>query len=98
MTLHPALFAAFVVLAASAAGTDDNDWALSYSDGHRECVRTPPRGTAEALCKEAWRAVLDGRLSPRVSPVGCRPAPGCITAREDCIVGYRGTRREGYCR
>ena len=98
MALHPAAFAVLVVL----AGSVQTDWELRYSDGHRECVRTPPpqmHQTAEALCQEALRAILAGKLiSLGGTPTGCHPSPGCFSAREDCIVGYVGPRKEGYCK
>ena len=87
MTLPPAIGAALLVLAASAAGSGDGDWELVVPG-----LEGPMCAKSEAMCLEAHNAVLRGRiltdLPAALSATYCRPHPSCFPARSNYIDGF----------
>jgi hypothetical protein len=95
MIPHPALFAAALVVAASAAGSGDYEMIARW-DGSEVHVKAKSR----VACEKAVAAIRLGwyRAAPSYAELTCVPHPGYFTPRENCIPGYRGPRRNGVCR
>ena len=71
---------------------------VHWSDGTVEEICALDRG----LCEDPrWAMYLlprDPRSGAHIVGISRCVPKACILARENCIVGYHGPRKEGYCR
>lgn len=95
MTLHPAFFAAAIVVLAAA---DDRELVVTWPDGTvmTACAKAPPRGApdpCEAARAGRWQPAPDAAHHEGYPPIEdattrCIPHPNCFDPRSECIAGY----------
>ena len=88
-----------IIAVANLAHSEPYAAAVTWSDGTTEEICVP---LGQELCNDPrWRLWLkprDPRSGAHVTKVGPCVPKACVSARENCIIGYVGPRQEGYCR
>lgn len=84
--IREAFLAVGVVLAASAAGSGDNDFELRLNGDPNPEHAIKDKG-GRAACESDRRAIAAGRVPsiPPDTPTECVPHPGFFTPEENCI-------------